>query len=214
MAPKPARAENPLEASGVRRPRGRAQVEKSLVDAAADLLAEVGPKQLSMRAVSTQAGVNIAQAYHYFGSKEALLTAAMRALAQEWYAEVAPGVGSVAHPSPVPLGRFSRYWRALAHVMLDEDYRLAEVELREDISVARTVLARVTADLGRELDLQERITLAAAFSLSLGWITFEHFMFKLIDLPDDPQTRATAREHIEDINRELVGRLARRRGTN
>jgi AcrR family transcriptional regulator len=167
-----------------------------------------------MRAVSSRAGVNIAQAYHYFGSKEALLTVAMRALAREWYDEIAPSVGDVPHPSPVPLGRFSRYWRALAHAMLDEDYQLAELELREDISVARLVKARVAEELDHELDAQERITLAAAFSLSLGWVAFEHFMFKLMDLPDDPETTAAAREQVEEINRELVRRLARPGGSD
>jgi len=189
------------------KPRGRAQVEQRLVEVAADLLAEVGPRQLSMRAVSSRAGVNVAQAYHYFGSKEALLVAAMRALAREWYDEVAPSVGRMAHPSPIPLGGYPRYWRALVHAILDKEYELAELEFREEISVARTVIASIAEEFGGELDVEQRITLAAAFSLSLGWVAFEHFMLELVGLPDDHATVVAGRQQIEDMTREWMRRL-------
>lgn len=189
------------------KPRGRDEVKSRLIEATSELLAEVGPRQLSMRMVSAQADVNVAQAYHYFGSKDALLTEAMRALAREWYEETAPSIGVTVHPSPVPLRGYPRYWRALIHAILDGDEWLAEVELREGISVARSVVASITQDAGHSLDAEDLMTLAAVFGMSLGWVAFERHMLKVVGLPQDDATVRAARERVEGMAREWVLRI-------
>ena len=55
--------------------KGRKNVEKRLIDSAAELLSSLGPNQLSIRDIALHAGVNHAQIHHYFGGKQGLLEA-------------------------------------------------------------------------------------------------------------------------------------------
>ena len=190
------------------KPVGRAAVEERLVEIAGDMLAEVGPKAFSMRELSTRAQVNVAQAYHYFGSKEKLLIEAMRKLASAWYEEASPSVGVVAHPT-LSLGNYERYWRALVHAILDDDLELADVPSRMNISVARLAIDNIISKLDRKLTPNERVNIAAAYGLSLGWVVFERFMLKLVGLPDDPKTLELARQHIGTLSRGLIEQLER-----
>ena len=61
--------------------KGRKNVEKRLIDSAAQLLNSVGPNQLSIRDIALHAGVNHAQIHHYFGGKQGLLEATYKQLA-------------------------------------------------------------------------------------------------------------------------------------
>ena len=47
--------------------RGECAVRTALLEAACDMLAEVGPKSLSVRRLAERAGVNHGQIHHYFG---------------------------------------------------------------------------------------------------------------------------------------------------
>ena len=62
---------------------GRKNVEKKLIDSAAELLGSIGPNQLSIRDIAVHAGVNHAQIHHYFGGKQGLLEATYKQLAFE-----------------------------------------------------------------------------------------------------------------------------------
>ncbi len=59
-------------------PHGPEQVRAALVDAAARLFAEEGPKAVSVRQIAAVAGVNHGLVHHYFGSKEGLLREVVR----------------------------------------------------------------------------------------------------------------------------------------
>ena len=63
--------------------KGRANVEKQLINSAAELVGSIGPNQLSIRDIAEHANVNHAQIHHYFGGKQGLLEATYKQLAFE-----------------------------------------------------------------------------------------------------------------------------------
>ncbi len=65
-----------VEIADKRRQAG-AETRRRLVEAAADALAESGPGAVSLRAVSRAAEANVAAVKYHFGSREALITAAL-----------------------------------------------------------------------------------------------------------------------------------------
>ncbi len=58
-----------------RRPHGSPDARQAILSAAVELFAELGFERTTMRAVGTQAGVDPALIYHYFGDKDGLLAA-------------------------------------------------------------------------------------------------------------------------------------------
>jgi AcrR family transcriptional regulator len=62
-----------------RRPLGSPDARGAVLDAARELFAELGFERTTMRAVGTRAGVDPALIYHYFGDKDGLLSAVLKA---------------------------------------------------------------------------------------------------------------------------------------
>ena len=81
--------------------RARIESEEKLIVAAADLVGEVGPRSMSVRALADRAGVNHGLVHHYFGGKDGLLRAAMMRLVEE-HAQFAKEK-SGGSPIPAPL---------------------------------------------------------------------------------------------------------------
>src|SRR4051794_8892570 len=89
-----------------------------LLDAAERLIGERGVDAVSLRAINTEAGSNVAAAHYHFGSKEALVRAVldrrMSVLAEERFVRLAPLESA---PEPAP--------RALAEVIVGPLFDLA-----------------------------------------------------------------------------------------
>lgn len=185
-----------------RAPRGRKAVEERLIEAAAEGLAEIGPKQLSIRIICQRARVNPGQVYHYFGSKRALLAAAMRRLASEHYANASTRAGGESLPPALSLAEDVRYWKAVCHVLLDGEIDLARIELEEGISVPRRALSAITDRRGGDLDMRARARFAALVTLQLGWVAFEEFAFAVLET-EDPACRDEIRREIARLADEL-----------
>ncbi|NJR80025.1 TetR family transcriptional regulator [Sphingomonas corticis] len=81
--------------------RGRA------IDAAAELLREVGAEKLSVRMIADRAGIGTSSMYHYFGNKEDLLLQ----VALNGFGDLAREMEAAAEPRP-GLGPFSTAARA------------------------------------------------------------------------------------------------------
>lgn len=184
--------------------RGEEAVKTALAEATADLLAEVGPKALSLREVARRAGVNHGQVHHYFGSKRSLLVAGMQRLAQEHYEHMMDRSGGKAIPPVLSIAEDRRYWRAVCHVVMEGDLELARVEIDEGVSVPRRALEflmekhEVASD---DLDFKARF--AAMVALQLGWAALEEFVFLLVDV------RAADRDEVRERVRALVSTFAR-----
>jgi AcrR family transcriptional regulator len=184
---------------------GRAGAEERLVAAAAEMLAEVGPRAMSVRQVAERAGVNHGLVHHYFGGKDGLLRAAMRHLVSEherWAREVS---GGGPFPVPMALGGDQRYLRAVVRSLLDGETDLALTELSSGVSVPRQAMEAEVARRGLDsADIDTKATVAAAMALEMGWAALEEFIFAVTgttaDKADDVRTRV----------RELRARLAQR----
>ena len=113
------------------RVRGSAAVKAALIAAAADMLGEVGPRNISVRDVADRAGVNHGQIHHYFGGKRGLLEAAMQHLAREHFDHAMALQGDGAYPPPLSLAEDVRYWRAIAQAVIEGDLELAGIEIAE-----------------------------------------------------------------------------------
>ena len=191
-------------------PKGREAVEAALVAAAADVLAEEGPRNAGLRDIARRANVNHGQVHHYFGSKDALLRAAMRHLAHEHFENATARAGGGPIPPPLSLGEDDHYWQAIIRLVLDGELDIATTELDEDVSVPRRALRSVADTLGMDtpdVDLKGRV--AASVALQLAWAALEPFVFAVIDVADDEQD--AVRAHVAELSTQLVTGITDRR---
>lgn len=182
--------------------RGREAVELALIEAACDLLAEVGPRATTVRDIASRAGVNHAQVHHYFGGKRALLCQAMEHMARQHHEAVrALSKGPV--PPPLTLPEDQRYWWATVRATIEGDLELAGVEVASGVSVIRDVLEHVTSHFGlTEPSLDVKASLAELAAMQLGWLALERFIFLVVGVDSDE----------EELVRERVRQsMARRR---
>lgn len=179
-------------------PKGRQAVEEALIAAAADVLAEEGPENAGLREIARRAGVNHGQVHHYFGSKDALMRAAMRHLAAEHFANATERSGGGPFPPPLTLTEDSRYWRAVIRLVLDGHLDIARIEVDDEISVPRRALHALAEARGLDApDLDLKCRAATSFSLQLAWAALEEFVFILADVA--PDERDAVRAHIANM---------------
>ena len=166
------------EADPTRRPHGKAEVMAAIRAAAADLLAERGPRDITVRDVADRAGVNHALVHRHFGTKDELI----RGVIADLSAEIGASAAALGGTDVAALLRLLReqpaYWNILARTILDAP----EVLAGHPPPAASIVLAMVSA--GREPDEHMRATAAVAGSLVLGWIVFGQHLGSVLQLAD------------------------------
>lgn len=180
--------------------RGREAAEDKLLQAAMDLLAEVGPRQMSVRMVAERAGVNHGLIHHYFGGKDRLLAEAMRRLVGEHQEYARDHVIDGAVPEPMMLGGDRRYVRAVARCVLDGEMVLARMELDEDVSVPRRAMRHVGAGAEESAEAKARFLLAMA--AEMGWAVLEPFLFLVADIA--PNEEDAVREAAQQMRRRQI----------
>lgn len=186
--------------------RGSEAVKSALIEAAGEMLAEVGPRALSIRSVADRAGVNHGQIHHYFGGKRGLLRAAMRRLARQHWDDTRRRDGDDSLPPALSLADDTRYWRATCHVVMDGDMDLARIEIDDDISVPRRALRTLQRRHGiADDDLGFKARFAAVAALQLGWVAFEDFLMLVADVPE--QHRESLRIEVKHFIEGLAGQL-------
>ncbi|WP_433590222.1 TetR/AcrR family transcriptional regulator [Nocardia sp. CA-145437] len=85
---------------------------EDLLAGARQCLFDKGYARTTVRDIATASGVSMAAIGYHFGSKEALLTAALAEATEEWGDRLARTVAA-AEPSPDPLRRFASHWDAI-----------------------------------------------------------------------------------------------------
>ncbi len=178
--------------------KGRLAVEAALIEAASDLLAEVGPRATSVRDIANQAGVNHGQVHHYFGGKRGLLKEAMRQMAHRHYEAVKELSGDRAIPPPMAAPDDQRYWRAVVRATIEGDLELARTEVDEGVSVSRSVLDFLTKRRGLdEPSIDLKVALAEGTAMQLGWMALEPFLFLVADVK--PEEENEVRDRIRSL---------------
>jgi AcrR family transcriptional regulator len=166
------------------RPIGRDAVRRALIDATTQLAIEQG-LSMSVRDIAARAGVNHGLVHTYFGSKDALISAAFDDINLRAAAETR-------HDGFPPLDLASRRGgelvKALARLMLDADRDL--FTSHPVLEGWRDALTRDRSDLGQD-EVAERIAVAAA--VGLGWALFADLVTTTLGMDPDGRASADAR---------------------
>lgn len=171
---------------------GGSSVERALIEAAADLLAELGPNRVSVRDIADRAGVNKGQIHHYFGGKQGLIEAAFRQLAREHF-ENARVRSDDGLPAPLTLGLDQRYLQSLIRIVIDGDLDTARLEFDEGISVPRSVMDRLTDEAGLDKPSEAlRVQIASVMAMELGWAAFAPFIQMAVGTDDETEVEQIA----------------------
>lgn len=174
------------------KPRGRDSVRAALIDAAARMFAEQGPRAVSVREVAREAGVNHGLVHRHFGSKEGLLQEVMAHLASR----IAGSMGEVSGSESLAdlLGSTfgatadAVHWRILARAMLDGQ---DPSDLQEDFPVVARMLAAAERGTSSPLSAQALVTLILA--AGFGVLLFEPYL-KVSTGQDDEAWQKTRSE--------------------
>lgn len=187
--------------------RTRVDTEDRLITATAELLGEVGPRSLSVRAIAERAGVNHGLVHHYFGGKDALLQVAMERLVHQHF-EYAMSQ-SQQQPLPAPLGLIGdpTYLKAVVRAVLDNEMVLASTEITEDVSVPRNVLKHVTRQAGLTTpSVRGQATVGLGMALEMGWAALEPFIFAVVGA-DDEKNQHDIRQEARKLRLRILNEL-------
>jgi AcrR family transcriptional regulator len=160
----------------VHKPAGRDAVMDALVDATAALILERGVS-VSVRDIARRAGVNHGLVHTYFGSKEALLSAAFGHLVDRAAAELDEDGFP---PADLAFRRGGEVARALARTMLDvtgDPYPSHPI-----LPSWRAALATGRPD-ATDAELDEAVIVAT--TLGLGWALFAEHLCGILDVDED-----------------------------
>jgi TetR/AcrR family transcriptional regulator, repressor for neighboring sulfatase len=169
------------------KPVGRDAVTDALIDATTELILEQGVT-MSVRDIARRAGVNHGLVHTYFGSKEALLTAAFDAIISRAAADVDEAGFP---PADLAFRRQGEVAKAIARVMLDVDgdpfpdhpilpgWRDALATTRPDATAA---------------ELDEAVIIAT--TLALGWALFAEHLCGILGV-DEEEADAIERRIVE-----------------
>ena len=188
--------------------RTRVDTEEKLIAATAELLGEIGPRTVSVRAIAERAGVNHGLVHHYFGGKDALLQIAMERLVHEHFDYAMSQ--SKQQPLPAPLGLIGdpTYLKAVVRAVLDNEMSLASTEITQGVSVPQNVLNHVAAAQGHaEPSLQLKANVGLGMALEMGWAALEPFIFAVVGAEkesEQQELRMEARRLRSRILTELV----------
>lgn len=187
--------------------RGPEAVKARLLDAVAALLADRAPTEVTAKEIAADAGVNHGQIHHYFGSKEALIAAAVHREAAR-FVEVGMDGG---RRFPVPFDPEVRppLWRTLGHLAMTGAWP------GSDPSTSPVITAMVRA-LSQTLKLPTsdpsvHAQVAAVHGLRLGWGLFRDLAeFALAEVlgDDAPAGLAEVRTRLAHVSARLVDEQA------
>lgn len=179
----------------------RTTAEEKLIAAAGDLLAEVGPRAASVRMIASRAGVNHGLVHHYFGSKDALLRAAMIRLVHDHAESVHRRAGDA--PVPLPLGLVDerRYLHAVIRCILDGETELARTEIDEGVSIPQSTFGQMTERRGgTDSPARLKALLGMGMAIEMGWAAVEPFIAAVAGINDDAEMEEVRREAVKVRN--------------
>ena len=165
---------------------GRKNVEKKLIDSAAELLGSIGPNQLSIRDIAVHAGVNHAQIHHYFGGKQGLLEATYKQLAFEHMQQLERRNIGVTNLGNEPLsGLTENYFNALIRAVLDGQMDLLRVQVDSGLSMSKKTLNELTKLRGASKpSAEEKAAIALVMVLEFGFAAIKPYITEVLKISD------------------------------
>lgn len=179
-------------------PLGRQQVMAAIIDAANRLIAKRGSRNVSLREIAAEAGVNYGLVHRHFGSREEVLRAVFDEAVRAGVAEATPH-----HDLATAIGAVFRLQEenGIAHVIawaLLEELDLSQIHTRYATLWHLVDLAKSETDEHSVTDVRIRVgTLAAAM---LGWHLFRSFLLTGLDLDEaDPDVESAIIAELERL---------------
>ena len=165
---------------------GRKNVEKKLIDSAAELLGSIGPNQLSIRDIAVHAGVNHAQIHHYFGGKQGLLEATYKQLAFEHMQQLERRNIGVMNLGNEPLsGLTENYFNALIRAVLDGQMDLLRVQVDSGLSMSKKTLNELTKLRGASKpSAEDKAAIALVMVMEFGFAAIKPYITEVLKISD------------------------------
>ena len=165
---------------------GRKNVEKKLIDSAAELLGSIGPNQLSIRDIAVHAGVNHAQIHHYFGGKQGLLEATYKQLAFEHMQQLERRNIGVMDLGKEPLSELTdNYFNALIRAVLDGQMDLLRVQVDSGLSMSKKTLNELTKLRGASKpSAEDKAAIALVMVMEFGFAAIKPYITEVLKISD------------------------------
>ena len=166
--------------------KGRKNVEKKLIDSAAELLGTIGPNQLSIRDIALHAGVNHAQIHHYFGGKQGLLEATYKQLAFEHMQQLERRNISAMNLGNEPLsGLTENSFNALIRAVLDGQMDLLRVQVDSGLSMSKKTLNELAKLRGASKpSAEEKAAIALVMVMEFGFAAIKPYITEVLKISD------------------------------
>jgi AcrR family transcriptional regulator len=183
----------------------------AVLDAAARLFGDRGPRAVTIRDIAAAAKVNHALVHRYFGSKQQVLRMVLEKSAAATAAAIESSRNSsaaIAKAFQALLGNDS-YWRALARAMLDgEEPR----RLQRNFPTIRRLIALLRQERDNSHTLAQmsapprsttaEAAVAIACALMMGWLLFEPLLLAAAEL--NLQDRRGIRDAVNDMLKAII----------
>ena len=177
--------------------RGATAVRSALIEAACEMLAEIGPNAMTVRSVADKARVNHGQVHHYFGGKTGLIEAATTKLAEDHYRNARERSNGAELPEPLTVGEDSQYLKAIVRLVLDGRLDIAVKELESGQSVPVEARRSLTKEFrGQEIPIEFKARFAVAAAIELGWAALEPYILRVADVSEAEQEAVLDRAKI------------------
>jgi AcrR family transcriptional regulator len=176
------------------KPRGREQVIESIIDATLSLWTAHGTADLSLRSIAARANVNYGLVHRHFGTKEAVIRAAMERVVNRSHDFVSDSEDlsdALRSIFPRSTGAHARLlaWSILQH-------NVEEVLPPQDVFLQR--LAELADQSPGGDGTAARVKVAAMLSMIYGWRIYSPYLTSGLELTKTPQSE------LDDILRELL----------
>jgi AcrR family transcriptional regulator len=181
---RPARKRTAAASSG---PRGRDQITDAIIEATVELCKTGGPDKVTLRRVAEQANVNYGLVHRHFGTKAAVITAAMqRAHERSFHDLVEESEDLATALSRILLEGSNTLSRVMAWGILQDE--LDNVLPAEESALVLTGLSDLAAkDLTEESaadSLSQRAFVGTLVAALLGWRLFEPYLVRGLHLEE------------------------------
>jgi AcrR family transcriptional regulator len=183
-------AAKPSKSAAVTKPHGREQVTESIINATLSLWTAQGPSELSLRSIAARAGVNYGLVHRHFGTKEAVIRAAMDAVVIRSLGFIEDStdlMGAIDNVLPRSTGAHARLvaWSILQYV---EDDVLPE----DDLFLGR-LRKLATANISDPEDqIASAVTAGSLIAMLYGWRLFESYISRGLGLQKVPHDKLDA----------------------
>jgi AcrR family transcriptional regulator len=171
--------------------RGRQNVEKKLIESAAELVGSIGPNQLTIRDIANHAGVNHAQIHHYFGGKDELLIATYKLLAFEHVEQLQRRGVSPANLIKEPLADITNnYFRAIIRAVLDNRMDLVRVQVQSNLSMSKKTLDQLVKLKNKNKPTAEmKSAIALVMVVEFGLAAMKPYIMEVLDINEKEMSK-------------------------